>query len=166
MFRQSNLQKYIDILIEPKFVSLQKKYLMKNTSLFIAAFLFISFASFSQSASDQILGEWLSEPKDGKILIFKQGDHYFGKISWAKTPGKKDVKNPDASLRNRELMGQVILKNFKFTGEAWEKGTIYDPHSGKTYDCILKLRDQNKTLDIRGFVGVSLFGRTSTWTRS
>lgn len=166
MFRHEILQIYIDILIEPKFVSLQKKYLMKKSLLFIACFLIASFSGIAQTASDHILGEWLSQPKDGKILIYKQGDHYFGKISWAKTPGKKDVKNPDASLRNKDLLGQVILKNFKFTGESWEKGTIYDPHSGKTYDCILKLRDQNKTLDIRGFVGVSLFGRTSTWTRS
>jgi uncharacterized protein (DUF2147 family) len=60
----------------------------------------------------------------------------------------------------------VILKNFKFTGSAWENGTIYDPNSGKTYDCILKIKDGNKTLDIRGFVGISMFGRTSTWTRS
>lgn len=136
----------------------------KSTFLSIL-FTFCTFWAYSQTASDQILGEWLSEPKDGKIQIFKQGDLYFGKISWSKTPGKKDVNNPDASLRSKELLGQVILKNFKFTGHSWEKGTIYDPHSGKTYDCILKLRDQNKTLDIRGFVGVSLFGRTSTWTR-
>ncbi|MEY4383600.1 MAG: hypothetical protein RI995_1142 [Bacteroidota bacterium] len=139
---------------------------MKKSLLYLTSLLFISFTGFTQVASDHILGEWLSEPKDGKILIYKQGEHYFGKISWAKTPGKKDVKNPDISQRSKELLGQVILKNFKFTGEAWEKGTIYDPHSGKTYDCILKLRDHNKTLDIRGFVGVSLFGRTSTWTRS
>lgn len=139
---------------------------MKKSLLFVFSFLFVSIAISAQVSPDHILGEWLSEPKDGKILIYKQGDHYFGKISWAKTPGKKDLKNPDASLRSRDLMGQIILKNFKFTGSSWEKGTIYDPHSGKTYDCILKLRDQNKTLDIRGFIGVAMFGRTSTWTRS
>ncbi|MEY2793381.1 MAG: hypothetical protein RJA76_1373 [Bacteroidota bacterium] len=139
---------------------------MKKSLFLAVSFLYFSFSGFSQVAADHILGEWLSEPKDGKILIYKQGDHFYGKISWAKTPNKKDVKNPDPALRTRDLMGQVILKNFKFTGEAWEKGTIYDPHSGKTYDCILKLRDQNKTLDIRGFIGVAMFGRTSTWTRS
>ncbi|RVU25722.1 DUF2147 domain-containing protein [Sandaracinomonas limnophila] len=137
------------------------KYILKTICL-----SFISFFAFSQNHSDQILGEWLSEPKDGKILIFKQGDKYFGKISWSKRVSPKDEKNPDPALRSKELLGLVILKNFKFNGEHWESGTIYDPHSGKTYDCTLKLRNQNKTLDIRGFVGVSLFGRTSTWTRS
>jgi uncharacterized protein (DUF2147 family) len=120
----------------------------------------------ASSNADAILGEWLSQEKDGKIVIFKQGDQYFGKISWGKIPGKKDTKNPDEKLRNKDLVGAVILKNFKFTGSSWENGTIYDPNSGKTYDCILKIRDGNKTLDIRGFVGAAMFGRTSTWTRS
>lgn len=139
---------------------------MKKFSLSLVTFLFVSVSIFANTASDAILGEWLSQEKDGKIIIFKQGDQYFGKISWGKTTGRKDGKNPDEKLRSRELLGAVILKNFKFTGSAWENGTIYDPNSGKTYDCILKIKDGNKTLDIRGFVGVAMFGRTSTWTRS
>ena len=138
---------------------------MRKFSLSLLALLFISVSIFASSASDAIVGEWLSQEKDGKIIIFKQGDQYFGKISWGKTPGKKDTNNPDEKLRNRELVGSVILKSFKFTGSAWENGTIYDPKSGKTYDCILKVKDGNKTLDIRGFVGVAMFGRTSTWSR-
>jgi uncharacterized protein (DUF2147 family) len=139
---------------------------MKKTIFSFFTLLLISLTSLANSNADAILGEWLSQEKDGKILIFKQGDHYFGKISWGKTTGRKDGKNPDEKLRNRDLLGAVILKNFKFTGSAWENGTIYDPNSGKTYDCILKIKDGNKTLDLRGFVGVAMFGRTSTWTRS
>ena len=90
----------------------------------------------------------------------------FWAITWGKNPGRKDGKNPDEKLRSRELLGAVILKNFKFTGSAWENGTIYDPKSGKTYDCILKVKDGNKILDIRGFVGTPMFGRTSTWSRT
>jgi len=138
---------------------------MKKRILSFITLLFISLSTFANSGADAILGEWLSQEKDGKIIIFKQGDQYFGKISWGKTPGKKDTNNPDEKLRNRELVGTVILKSFKFTGSAWENGTIYDPKSGKTYDCILKVKDGNKTLDIRGFVGVAMFGRTSTWSR-
>jgi uncharacterized protein (DUF2147 family) len=134
--------------------------------LSLATLLLLSVTALANSGADAILGEWLSQEKDGKILIFKQGDQYFGKISWGKTPGRKDTNNPDEKLRNRDLLGTVILKNFKFTGSAWENGTIYDPNSGKTYDCILKVKDGNKTLDIRGFVGSPMFGRTSTWSRS
>ena len=118
------------------------------------------------SNGDTILGEWISENKDGKIVIFKQADRYYGKITWGKTPGRKDTNNPDSRLRNRELVGSVILKEFVFKGESWENGTIYDPNSGKTYDCILKVKDNNRKLDIRGFVGMAMFGRTSTWSRN
>lgn len=139
---------------------------MKKTILFILYMLLIQSTLFANNSADVILGEWISEPKDGKITIFKQGDRYFGKITWGKTPGKKDVNNPDARLKNREIVGSIILKEFVFTGSSWEKGTIYDPHSGKTYDCILKVKDNNQKLDIRGFVGVAMFGRTSTWSRN
>jgi uncharacterized protein (DUF2147 family) len=139
---------------------------MKKTILFILYMLLIQSTLFANNNADVILGEWISEPKDGKITIFKQGDRYFGKITWGKTPGKKDVNNPDARLKNREIVGSVILKDFVFTGGSWEKGTIYDPHSGKTYDCILKVKDNNQKLDIRGFVGMAMFGRTSTWSRN
>jgi uncharacterized protein (DUF2147 family) len=128
--------------------------------------LLVQSTLFANNNADVILGEWISEPKDGKITIFKQGDRYFGKITWGKTPGKKDVNNPDARLKNREIVGSVILKDFTFTGSSWEKGTIYDPHSGKTYDCILKVKDNNQKLEIRGFVGMAMFGRTSTWSRN
>jgi len=131
--------------------------------------LLLSLAGFSplsaQSKSDAILGEWISELKDARINIYKQGDAYHGKIVWNKTPGRKDEKNPDSSLRNRDILGTVILKNFKYKDGSWEDGTIYDPHSGKTYSCILKTRDQHKVLDIRGYVGITLLGRTSLWTR-
>ena len=120
----------------------------------------------ANTSPDVILGEWISEAKDGKITIFKQGERYFGKITWGKTPGKKDTNNPDPKLRNREIVGTVILKDFVFDGEKWENGSIYDPHSGKTYDCILKVKDNNQKLDIRGFVGMAMFGRTSTWSRN
>jgi uncharacterized protein (DUF2147 family) len=139
---------------------------MKRFCLSFIPLFLLSVSLLASANADAILGEWLAQEKDGKIVIFKQGDQYFGKISWGKIPGKKDTKNPDEKLRNKDLVGAVILKNFKFTGSSWENGTIYDPNSGKTYDCILKIRDGNKTLDIRGFVGAAMFGRTSTWTRS
>ncbi len=135
--------------------------------LTLCTFLLISVTStLANTSPDVILGEWISEAKDGKITIFKQGERYFGKITWGKTPGKKDTNNPDPKLRNREIVGTVILKDFVFDGEKWENGSIYDPHSGKTYDCILKVKDNNKKLDIRGYIGTPMFGRTATWSRN
>ena len=62
---------------------------MRKFSLSLLALLFISVSIFASSASDAIVGEWISQEKDGKIIIFKQGEQYFGKISWGKTPGRK-----------------------------------------------------------------------------
>jgi uncharacterized protein (DUF2147 family) len=59
-----------------------------------------------------------------------------------------------------------ILKDFEFTGKStWENGTIYDPKNGKTYSCYLILQP-DKTLKVRGYVGVSMLGRTTIWTRA
>lgn len=139
---------------------------MKTTFLLLLSTLILHANSFANSGPDAILGEWLSQEKDGKISIYKQGDKFYGKIIWSKTPGKKDSNNPDPKLRSRDLINAVILEDFKFKGSSWEEGKIYDPKSGKTYDCILKVKENNKVLDIRGYVGVPMFGRTSTWTRS
>lgn len=139
---------------------------MKKTIALLLYLALTQIPLFAMNNGDTILGEWISENKDGKIVIFKQSERYYGKISWGKTPGKKDTNNPDSRLRNRELVGSVILKEFVYKGGSWENGTIYDPNSGKTYDCILKVKDNNQKLDIRGFVGTAMFGRTSTWSRN
>ena len=127
-------------------------------------FFTISIAWAQTSPADAVLGTWLSADKDGKVQIYKQGNKYFGKLVWMKTP-RKDTENPDAKLRSKDLQGVVLLNNFEYNGKTWEDGTIYDPKNGKTYSCIIKKKDAN-TLDIRGYIGISLIGRTTTWTRS
>lgn len=115
--------------------------------------------------SDAIIGEWTNSDKDATFEIYKKNNKYYGKILSGSGGDSKDTKNPDESLRDRELVGLTILNNFVFEGEkTWEDGTIYDPNNGKTYSCILTLTSVNE-LDVRGFVGVSLFGRTEEWTR-
>jgi uncharacterized protein (DUF2147 family) len=63
------------------------------------------------------------------------------------------------------LLGYKILKDFEYVGKkVWENGTIYDPENGSTYSCTIKLTDKN-TIDVRGYIGVSMIGRTDTWKR-
>lgn len=140
---------------------------MKATflTLFLLAGLAGAGQTFAQTKADALLGEWLSAKKGSRIQIYKQGSTYAGKILWGTGSAKKDVKNPDASLRNRELIGLTILNGFTFAGDdEWANGTIYDPREGKTYSCKLTLKSPAQ-LNIRGYVGLSLFGRTETWTR-
>jgi uncharacterized protein (DUF2147 family) len=122
--------------------------------------------------SDLILGIW--ELSDGKarIRIEKIGSKYYGRVIWLKVPNdpttsrpKTDRNNPDTSLRNAPIKGLRILKDFSYKGKKeWSGGTIYDPKNGKTYSCVIYLKDEH-TLDIRGYVGVRAFGRTDTWKR-
>jgi len=124
--------------------------------------------------TDDIVGVWLNEEKEGRIEIYKNGNQYFGKIIWLKEPNDKetgkpkvDKKNPETKLRNIPILGLVVMKNFKFNGEnEWEDGSIYDPKSGSTYNCYIQLENRN-TLKVRGYIGKSWMGlgRTTHWTR-
>lgn len=141
---------------------------MKNL-LFLTFFTLISTASFAQ---DILQGTWYNQEKTSRIQFYKQGDKIFGKIVWLKEPNDKsgkprtDVENPDAKLKNRPLMGLVFLKNFKQTdSNTWEDGEIYDPKNGKTYSCKMTLVSA-KQLDVRGYIGISLIGRTTKFTKA
>jgi Uncharacterized protein conserved in bacteria len=132
----------------------------------------ISTVARPQNKADDIIGIWLlggNEP--AKIQIYKSGEKFYGKIIWLKNPtenGKQqiDSNNPNKEKRNNPIIGLVMLKDFKFDGnDEWEGGDIYDPESGKTYSSFMYLKDSN-TLKVRGYVGISLLGRTETWTRT
>jgi uncharacterized protein (DUF2147 family) len=127
-------------------------------------------AQVDSTMANAILGEWLTGEKTSKILIYKCGDEFCGKISWLKEPerdGKPrvDEKNPEERLRTQPLMGLVILRGFTFDGEdTWEGGKIYDPKSGNDYSAKMTLADST-TLNLRGYILIPLLGRTETWTR-
>ncbi|WP_447642517.1 MULTISPECIES: DUF2147 domain-containing protein [Chitinophagaceae] len=136
---------------------------------FIVTFL-CAFIAHSTQAQN-IEGYWLNEEKEGKIEIFKHSDgKYYGKIIWLKEPNrdekpKLDINNKDEKLRSEPILGLNILKGFSKDGDIYNGGTIYDPKNGKTYSCKITPKDNN-TLSIRGYIGISLIGRTTTWTRT
>lgn len=60
----------------------------------------------------------------------------------------------------------MMLTGFKFNGDdRWKDGDIYDPENGKTYSTYMYLKDKH-TIKVRGYVGISLVGRTETWART
>ncbi len=123
-----------------------------------------------QAQEEAIVGKWINPSGEGQLEIYRRQDKVYGKLVWMKDPhdekGKPrlDIKNPDPALRSKPLLGLELLKNFSFKNGKWEDGTIYDPKTGKTYSCILTLKDPS-TLNIRGFIGVSLIGRSESWKR-
>lgn len=132
------------------------------------------------SGADAILGTWRTEAGDqggrANVEIRRQGDRFVGVIVSLEEPNfppdharagqpKVDLENPDASKRERPIVGLRILSGFTYDGDGrWSGGTIYDPANGKTYKARMTLEDA-RTLDVRGYVGVPLFGRTTTWKR-
>ena len=144
----------------------------KRTVSFILIASSLSFKALSQIKADDILGVWMTGGKEpAKIQIYKSGEKYYGKIIWLKNPtenGKQrtDGNNPNEAKRNNPIIGLELLTGFRFDGDdEWKGGDIYDPESGKTYSSYMYLKDNN-TLRVRGYVGISLFGRTESWTRA
>lgn len=128
--------------------------------------LLASASLFADSAS--VEGRWLTQEKDGWIRLAIVGDSLEGSIAGSPSGDEEreyDDRNPDPALRNRRLQGLTIMTGFTHSGDGrWTGGRVYDPNSGKTYKCTVTLLDAN-TLKLRGYIGVSLFGRSETWTR-
>jgi uncharacterized protein (DUF2147 family) len=141
---------------------------MKKVFILLGFLLTVAFAK--ATGPDDILGIWLTAKGKGEMQVYKEGNKYFGKIIWLAEPNdangvpKKDKKNPDPKLQDKPLVGAVVLRNFVYDDGEWNGGRIYDPQNGKDYKCYLKLKDA-KTLNVRGYIGISLLGRTEVWTK-
>lgn len=144
---------------------------MKAKSIFLYfIFIFVFSIILKAEKADDIIGQWYTENNESLVEIYKNNGKYYGKIIWLKEPNrnskpKLDEKNPDDKLKERPIIGLNILKDFVFDGSnEWNDGKIYDPKSGKTYSCYIKFEGTDK-LKIRGYIGISLLGRTTYWTR-
>jgi uncharacterized protein (DUF2147 family) len=127
---------------------------------------------------DRILGLWTTPDDDCKIEIFPCGEKYCGRIAELKERDypagdeggmagkpKVDRENPNPALRNRPLLGLQLMEGFTYAGKSvWEKGTIYNPDNGKSYKSKVSLSAPGR-LEVRGYIGIPLFGGTSIWTR-
>jgi uncharacterized protein (DUF2147 family) len=127
---------------------------------------------------DEILGVWTTTDDKGQVQIYKQDEKYYAKIISLKEPNvpadnkegfagkpKTDYKNPNPKLRERPVVGMQFMSDFVYAGrKGWEGGKVYDPESGKTYRGKMTLLSTNR-LEVRGYVGFSLLGRTVVWTR-
>ena len=149
---------------------------MKKLSIvlmLIAAGIFTSNSVVAQDyQQDDLLGIWLNEDEDAHIEIYKEGDLYFGKTIWYKFPiddetgkPKLDKHNPDPELQTRPSLGIMLLTDFEWDEDnEWDEGEIYDPKTGKTYSCYIVMKEYD-LLKIRGYIGISLIGKTTYWTR-
>jgi len=139
----------------------------------------LSLVVFSLSAPCQtagkqaqsIFGTWKSiDAKTGKteaiISVYKQNNMAYAKIIDILNPENKDkiCIYCKGNRKNKPILGMIILDGLKENGDEWSGGKIIDPKNGNTYKCYIKLKDKT-TLKLRGYIGVSLFGRTEYWKR-
>ncbi|GEM_PF-154596 len=130
---------------------------------------------------DRIIGDWLVESRDATVAITALGEgdsrHYEGHIVWLKDDryhpqdgpeldGKPvmDLHNPDPAKRQRTLLGSLLVWDMRFDGKQWSGGRVYNSDNGHSYNCSLRLLDDDH-LRLRGYVGISLLGGNTTWTR-
>lgn len=138
--------------------------------VFLALACLLGFVCTIFAGGNDIEGSWYSGSKDARIKIFKNGDKYFGIIDWLKNPkdenglAKTDIHNPVEKERKKSLLGLLLLKNFEYKNGEWTNGSIYDPKNGKEYSCTIK--KAGNTLQVRGYIGISLLGRTETWQKA
>ena len=123
---------------------------------------------YGQSA---LAGTWLKEDNAFKVRIDQRAERFFGKIiwmernHWADGSQKKDHLNPNPKLRSRPYIGIPVVLGLKYDGEdSWNDGKIYDPESGKTYDCRITLLNRNR-VDVRAYIGCPWIGKSLFFNR-
>ena len=144
---------------------MQKDSSLRRLFLSLAFTLLSALGLAAQQPADAILGTYMTEGGKAKIVVSKQGTRYIGTLVWTRRGDVLDSKNPDKAEAQKKLVGKVILHDLQHDEDAdYKGGKIYDPESGKTYSC-KATRQADGNLKVRGFIGASLFGRTTLWTR-
>ncbi|OBX21764.1 MULTISPECIES: DUF2147 domain-containing protein [Bizionia] len=133
-------------------------------------FLLLITAYSLTNQAQTIVGQWetyddKTKEKKAVIEIYQTDDKYFAKIVKSFV-GEIDAlcEKCEEPKKDKPIIGLIIIENIKKNNEDFEGGTILDPETGDVYKCNLKLINKNK-LEVRGFIGISIFGRTQYWVR-
>jgi len=140
---------------------------MKNAILIL---LFV-VGGLCTAQAQSIVGKWKTfDDQTGEaksiVEISEKGGKYQGKVIEILNPAKKDSKceKCPGDDKGKPIEGLVIIKNLTKKGEEYTGGGIIDPQSGKEYKCTIKTKGKTQ-LEVRGYIGISLIGRTQTWTK-
>lgn len=138
-------------------------------TLILSAFI-LTLGALTAHAADtpDPTGLWLTENKRSVIKVEKCDAGLCGKIHWIIKGGMQtDSKNPDAKYRDKPMCGLQILSGFKQNtknAKVWEGGKIYKADEGDVYNATVSVTSTDK-MNVRGYVGVPLFGKSQNWTR-
>jgi uncharacterized protein (DUF2147 family) len=138
----------------------------------IAAILAAPLAAWAQN--DSPVGLWRTiDDETGKtkslVRITETNGELSGKIEKLFREPSED-QNPkcdkcEGANKDQPILGMTILSGLKKDGDSYAGGHVIDPKKGKTYKAKVTLTDSGKKLEMRGYIGTPLLGRTQTWVR-
>lgn len=140
--------------------------------LIAALFILMDFAAYAADLSPvglwKTIDDQTGKPR-GLVRITETNGEYQGKVEKS-FPKPGEVPDPKcekcAGARyNQPVIGMTILWGLRMQGEEYAGGEILDPEDGKIYRARMRLEDGGKKLDVRGYIGFSLFGRSQIWVR-
>lgn len=124
-------------------------------------------------ASGDPTGYWTTIDDDGKtptsvIHIYAKGNQVAGRLVKLINPREKNPKCTacEGKRRNQPILGMEILWGLTRDGDEWSGGRILDPKNGKEYKCYIEVIDDGKRLEVRGYIGIALLGRTQYWRKA
>ena len=137
---------------------------------FAAAGLFLATAAVAEEPG--AVGYWITPDHGAVVQVSQCGEALCGTVVGLRTDRKAneeplDSQNSDPAKRSRPRCGLLMMGSLKPASGSttkWGDGWVYDPESGSTYSAQMQLDGPN-TLNLRGYMGISLLGRTQTWTR-
>jgi uncharacterized protein (DUF2147 family) len=117
---------------------------------------------------ESILGEWVTQKEEGRPpgrikFVRAQDGTFTGILTWSAEP-RKDANNHDPKLRDRPLVGSVLMWHLTYDDGEYVDGYVYNPEDGGTYRMKAEVLNP-ESLKIRGYLGISLFGQSKIWTR-
>jgi uncharacterized protein (DUF2147 family) len=134
-------------------------------------FSIVVFFIFQVSFSQTIFGKWKTVDdetgmENGIVEIYEKAGKVYGRIIEILEKEKKHFKCEmcEGEDKNKPVLGLVIIKGLKKKGDFYEGGKVTDPKNGKSYHCKMNLEGKDKLI-VRGYIGISLFGRSQTWFR-
>ncbi|MGO9836106.1 MAG: DUF2147 domain-containing protein [Polyangiaceae bacterium] len=144
------------------------RFTIAITSALVAGTVSPTVASGAQAPPDAILGEWCTQREEnrppGRVKFVRAQDGtYTGILSFSTEP-KKDANNKDPKLRDRPLVGIVLMWHLRYEDGEYVDGYVYNPEDGGTYRLKAEVLSP-ESLKIRGYLGISLLGQTKTWLR-
>lgn len=132
----------------------------------------LSLSAFAAPTTyETAVGKWrtiddkTNQPKS-IVQVYEKDGLYYGKVIKSLDPkGPKNCQNCPGEFKDKPIVGMRVMWGFKEGHYSYTSGKVIDPETGDVYSGTMKLKDDGKILQLRGYIGIPMFGRSQTWER-